>query len=182
MPHRPKASRPRRSQLPLPPELIDLIAAEIESPLHLFSLACACKALYEIVVTRHITYRHVGLLQGDLARWTDLASYLDRACNVRRLHIRLPQSNGKTSTIDTVSTGATKTMACGCGFFLKPNLTSVISVMDKLEWLTIEDYTYRHGDACQTLWLNLPPTPSLLHFNLVIAVSDLQTLPGFLHV
>lgn len=79
-----------------PIEIFDLIADHIDEPRHLLTLGLTCKALHNIVITRHIRYREVKCLcwpaENASAAWSDYVARPDRTKNIRRVDIDLPHA------------------------------------------------------------------------------------------
>lgn len=108
-------------QLPL--ETFDSITAHLERPSDLLALALVCKELSAIILTRHIKYRDVALVQldaNDEIIWNDLLHHPDRTANVRRLELRLrgccPGLDGRT--------------------FI-PSFTDIVTMMQRLSYLKV---------------------------------------------
>ncbi|KLO18676.1 hypothetical protein SCHPADRAFT_105784 [Schizopora paradoxa] len=107
----------------LPIDMFDAIASHLDRPADLLSLAITCKALAQVVLTRHIQYRDVALVQLDAKDemiWNNLLAHPDRTANVRRLELNLrgccPGLDGRT--------------------FI-PSFTQLITLMRRLTYLKV---------------------------------------------
>lgn len=158
-------------QLPL--ETFDSIASHLERPSELLSVALVCRDLAGIVLTRHIKYRDIALVQLDAKDemiWNDLLSHPDRTVNVRRLEICL--------------------RGCGPGLdgrtFI-PSFTRIITLMRRLAYLKIvepqdsSDILVHSWDLC---WKKLSEHGSLVTLEVSIGSMMLSSSSslGFLQV
>ncbi|KIJ40686.1 hypothetical protein M422DRAFT_101771, partial [Sphaerobolus stellatus SS14] len=57
--------------LSFPPELVQRIVADVDSPADLLNLALTCKALHDIIVPFHLHFRklHLNIRTAPLALW-----------------------------------------------------------------------------------------------------------------
>jgi len=156
----------------LPVDTFDTIASHLERPSDLLSLALACKGLSEIVLTRHINYRDVALVQLDAKDemiWNNLLSHPDRTANIRRLELRL---RGCCPGMD--------------GRIFIPSFTRIITLMRKVAYLKVvepPDSTNILVHSWELCWRELQSHDCLVTLEVAIGQMMLSSKTlGFLQV
>ncbi len=165
-----EASSESLPQLPI--DTFDTIASHLDRPSDLLSLALACKGLADIVLTRHIKYRDVALVQLDAKDeliWNNLLAHPDRTANVRRLELRL---RGCCQGMD--------------GRTFIPSFNQIIILMRRLAYLKVvepPDSTDILVHSWELCWRDLQSHNSLVTLEISIGQMMLSSKTlGFLQV
>lgn len=88
----------QRSFTRQPTELLDAIAAHVESPADLLALALSCKRMHAVVCPRHLDYRVIRARASSLRVWHHLSVNRALARNVRILEV-LDERSGEAEVL-----------------------------------------------------------------------------------